>query len=397
MKIAIYSGAIPSTTFIENVIVALAKAHVKVYLFGKTYRRMSYPSSVFIYGTPKNQYYNILVTCFRSLLLFLRFPKRFFILINKISTYHSLKTKWGWWSRYVPVLLHMPNVFHIQWAKDIEHWIFLKEHFNCKIVLSLLGSHINYSPIADLSLAASYRKHFSKVDAFQGVSHAINQEAQKYGASAEKLYRIHSTISPHLFDTFKKKQANKSTFLKIVSVGRHHWVKGYEYALKTMALLKENEVAFQYDIIAQGLVPESLLFLQNILELNDCVHFKKGIGQDDLFLVLQDYDVLLLPSLSEGIANVVLEAMAIGLPVISTDCGGMAEVVIHNETGWLVPVRDPEAMAKTIEGMMKTPEPELQRITFNAHEFVKHHFDAEDSIAQFLTLYENVMLSEDGI
>ena len=61
---------------------------------------------------------------------------------------------------------------------------------------------------------------------------------------------------------------------------------------------------------------------------------------------MRSFDVLLLPSLNEGIANVVLEAMAIGVPVISTDCGGMSEVVILDTTGWLLPVRDSKAIAK---------------------------------------------------
>ena len=63
---------------------------------------------------------------------------------------------------------------------------------------------------------------------------------------------------------------------------------------------------------------------------------------------MQDFDLLILPSLNEGIANVVLEAMALGIPVISADCGGMSEVVLPNETGWLVPVRDSEAMGEAI-------------------------------------------------
>ena len=84
----------------------------------------------------------------------------------------------------------------------------------------------------------------------------------------------------------------------------------------------------------------------NQLGINDSVNIMNELPQDELFEIMRSFDVLLLPSLNEGIANVVLEDMAIGIPVISSDCGGMPEVVIPNTTGWLVPVRDSKAIAK---------------------------------------------------
>ena len=69
----------------------------------------------------------------------------------------------------------------------------------------------------------------------------------------------------------------------------------------------------------------------------------------------------------------------------------MAEVIFPNETGWLVPVRDAEALANAVQEIIKTSEVELQRITLNAHQFVKSHFNAEDSIARFLELYGSVL------
>jgi colanic acid/amylovoran biosynthesis glycosyltransferase len=72
----------------------------------------------------------------------------------------------------------------------------------------------------------------------------------------------------------------------------------------------------------------------------------------------------------------------------------MTEVVIPKETGWLVPVRDPEALANAIVEIKDTSEAELQDITKNAHHFVQEHFNAEDSIQQFLELYESINLSE---
>jgi colanic acid/amylovoran biosynthesis glycosyltransferase len=61
--------------------------------------------------------------------------------------------------------------------------------------------------------------------------------------------------------------------------------------------------------------------------------------------------------------------------------------VIPDETGWLVPVRDADAFANAIVEVSQTSDIELQRITQNAHDYVKKHFKAEDSIEQFLEMY----------
>ncbi|WP_242117956.1 glycosyltransferase family 4 protein [Aestuariivivens sediminicola] len=391
LKIAVYSGEIPSTTFIENLIKGLGQTGITVYVFGIKRKHISYSClNIHIFATPSHPFYKGLITLWRSFLLLLVHPKRFFILMGQLSNYDSYYGKWQWWSRVLPVLLHFPDIFHIQWAKDLNQWMFLKERFNCKLVLSFLGSHINYSPIADTSLALTYKQNFPMVDAFHAVSEAIGKEAEQYGASPAKTVCIRTILDDTLFRNFIPKK-DLDVPLKIVSIGRHHWVKGYEYALAAMVLLKERQIPFHYDIIAQGDVSEKLLFMNRHLGLDDFISFKEGMKQADLFLALKNYDILLLPSVSEGIANVVLEAMAIGLPVVSTNCGGMAEVVIPNKTGWLVPVRDPEALASAIQEVAETPEKEIQRITLQAHEFVSQHFNAESSITQFLELYSRVM------
>jgi len=71
-------------------------------------------------------------------------------------------------------------------------------------------------------------------------------------------------------------------------------------------------------------------------------------GRDDVPEVMQSFDLFVLPSLSEGISNTILEAMATGLPVIATRVGGNAELVVDGETGATVPSADPSALAAAI-------------------------------------------------
>lgn len=392
-KIAIFSGTIPSSSFVEHLIKGLS-SDCQIYLFGVVKSSVDYESkNIKVYKTPQSHYENLALTVVRLLRLLFKSPISVWKLYKLIKSYRTLYDKWIWFTKFLPIVLHRPDIFHIQWARDVEFYGFLKEQFGIKIIVSLLGSHINYTPVVEPRMALLYRQFFPKVDAFHAVSEAIAKEAQLYQADKDKIKLIHTTLNPLLPNTFEYRPIGKSK-LKILSIGRHHWVKGYRYALLASHALKTKDIDFDYTIIAPGEAPEALFYLRKDLGLTNRVKFQNEINQLELFDYMKQFDILVLPSLSEGIANVVLEAMVLGIPVVSTNCGGMPEVVKPKETGWLVPVRDSEALALAVEEMINTSEEELKRITQNAYDFVKMHFDAEDSIQQFLELYEGVVRSE---
>src|SRR5690606_34658804 len=146
----------------------------------------------------------------------------------------------------------------------------------------------------------------------------------------------------------------RSTPLKLLSIGRAHWIKGYDYALHACKQLKEKDIPFHYIIIG-GAGDEELQFLVDNLGLKNYVVLERRKPQPEVFNLMQETSLLLMPSLEEGIPNVVVEAMAIGLPVISTDCGGVPELITNDKEGWLVPTRDPGAMAEAIEVFANLP------------------------------------------
>ena len=391
MKIAIFSGAIPSTTFIENLIDGVSQHH-EVMLFGVLSKQRVYKKKkVHLYITPRSHWRNLLITAIRSFRLLFKNHTHLKIIYKEAKQYPTFYERFIWFSKFVPIALYQPDIIHFQWARDMDFYAFFVTKLKFKAVVSLRGAHINYTPIVQPKIGELYQTIFPLIDGFHAVSEAIKIEAQQYGVLSSKTRVIHSPIKPLFFERFQPKTYSLKQELHIVSVGRFHWKKGYTYALDALRILKSNGVHFTYTIIGPKAYTEALLFQLHDLDLLDDVTLVNHLDQDALITYLQKQDVLLLPSLEEGIANVVLEAMAVGLPVISTDCGGMVEVINHKETGWLVPVRDPESIAEAIIEFTKTSEKDLHRITQNAHDFVKAHFNAEDSIQKFLELYEEVV------
>lgn len=390
MKIAIFSGVIPSTTFVEHLIEAIAKHH-EVYLFGTQQKSKTYNTkTIRVYSNSTSTLKNLSISLYRFLLLIIRHPKRLKILVSEVKKQNSFYQKRTVFTRILPVILHKPDIFHVQWAKDLDRWLFLKEQLDVKLILSLRGAHINYSPIANEALAASYRLNFPKVDAFHAVSKAIGQEAQKYKADASKITVIHSPVKDSTFEYYTPFKKTTDSTVKLCAVGRFHWVKGYKYLIDACKILKDNDVDFHLTIVASNPISEAILFQIHQLQLENKVSVIYNLPQNELFPLIKTCDMLLLTSLKEGIANVVLESMALGVPVISTACGGMEEVIVPNKSGWLVPVRDANAIVDAVIEVSQTSEEQLTEIVKNAHDVVKTNFKAADRINQFDQLYQSV-------
>jgi glycosyltransferase involved in cell wall biosynthesis len=383
-KIAVYSGTIPSTTFIERMIDGLASNGFKVALFGLQLKKGNYPKSVSVYSY-SSQFSKLFILLKYSLLLSLfkaADKKKLDAIIAKKSTnaiLHKVK--------YYPVLYHKPDVFHLQWAKSLEDWIWLQE-FGVKIILSLRGTHITISPIANKTLASKYKQLFPKVDGFHAVSNSIIKEALQYGANSAKTKVIYSGLNPVKMPFEINMNENKP--LQILSIGRSNWVKGYTYALEACSLLKKDNFNFQYTIIGAN-TDEELLFQRAQLELENQVVFEKSIPFEKIINKIHQADILLLSSVEEGIANVVLEAMALGTLVISTNCGGMDEVILDEQNGFLVPIRNPKAMADKIKSIASLSENEKHSIKTNARKTIENQHDFDCKIHEMSALYQTVL------
>ena len=137
---------------------------------------------------------------------------------------------------------------------------------------------------------------------------------------------------------------------------------------------------YHYTIIASGNDYENINYQIQDLGLNGFVSFINGLAHNDLIARVSESDIFLLPSLEEGISNAVLEAMALGVPVISTDCGGMAEVINNGENGFIVPVRESKIMAKKILEYIGMNKEKKMKIINNTQRTIHNNYLLEKQI-----------------
>ena len=395
MKIGIYSGTIPPPIFIENLVNGLADIGNKVFIYGKPgegYYQSS-NSSIIQRKIPVTKFGVILYFIFSLIRLIIIKPHICLTLVNMIRQ-HS--TNWIQFfkrsCRVLPPFIDNLDIFHIQWAKTLVQYPEFIEKIKCPVVLSLRGTHINVSPFSDEQLALSYKKYFPQIHGFHAVSQSISKEVEKYGADIKKITVINPAVEEKLLNYKADRTKNlDSNTLHIISVGRCHWIKGYTFALDAMSILRKEKVDFHYTIIASGRDQENIFYQIHDLGLSEYVTFINGLSHKEAIDKISESDLFLLSSVGEGISNVVLEAMALGIPVISTDCGGMGEVIRNSKNGFLVPVRDSESMAKAIQNFNDLDKMKKNNIIFNARETIIHNHLLSYQVGQFKSYYSKIV------
>lgn len=110
-------------------------------------------------------------------------------------------------------------------------------------------------------------------------------------------------------------------------------------------------------------------------------------NRNDIAQLLAQMDVFVLPSLSEGVPNTVLEAMSCGRPVIATNVGGSAELVLDGQTGFLTPVANPQAMAEVMSRYLDKPDLIEQHGRFGRRQ-VEHNYSLSLMVQQYQALYD---------
>lgn len=166
---------------------------------------------------------------------------------------------------------------------------------------------------------------------------------------------------------------------RLVCVGRLCEQKGQLLLVKAMALVKAQGIDVELVLAGDGEMRTDVEELIAHLNLADRVRITGWISSTQVREEILAARALVLPSFAEGLPVVIMEAMALRRPVISTYIAGIPELLVHGESGWLVPAGDLESLVLAIEICLRLTAAELRHMGDLAHERVlkQHHVDSE--------------------
>lgn len=235
-----------------------------------------------------------------------------------------------------------------------------------------------------------------QADAGIAISEAIRRFAIAVeGVSPDKIHTVHYGLDPATLQVPPDARARLRAELGLPpgallagSVCRLIAQKGLDNALDAFGQVAAECPAAHYVVAGDGSLRGALEAQAARLGLADRAHF---LGwRADAPAVLAALDVLLAPSRWEGFGLVFLEAMALGVPVISTRVSAIPEIVADGETGWLVPPGDPAAIARALRAALSDPD-ERRRRGEAGRARLESRFTVDAMVEHTLAVYRGVL------
>lgn len=295
------------------------------------------------------------------------------------------------WADSVPFVGLQPTLIHFEWIGSAVEYSWLPEVLGCRYIVSCRGRQINILP----HLPGNERWREDLLKTFRGaaavhcVSKHIRREAEDLGLPPAKGRVIYTAVDTEVFSPGPPRDDTGP--IRFVTVGAAIWRKGYEYLLSALRLTLDAGCRAELLIIDEDASEaDRLSYTADDLGISRSVFIRPRIPPSQICDVLRSSDVFVLSSLSEGIANSLVEAMSCGLPVVTTDCGGMEEAVTNGVEGFVVARRDPEALASAL--LRLAADKELRhRMGQAGRARVLEQFNVERQVREFLDLYRKVM------
>ena len=237
-----------------------------------------------------------------------------------------------------------------------------------------------------------YRQLFNYGDCFLAISDYNYKNLVQFGANPDKI--VFHSVGIEI-DKFPFKWQEKSkipTPIVVLTVARLVEEKGLKYSIMAInEILKKNpNLALKYYIVGEGPLEESLKNLVKELKLEGVVKYLGSMDQMQIAKEMSKAHIFLLPSISEALPVVLMEAQAVGLPVIATNVGSVAEVVVDGKSGFLVPERDVDALAERLGYLLEHSEI-WPKMGSYGRKFIEEKYSIRKLNQKLVGIYQNLI------
>jgi len=189
------------------------------------------------------------------------------------------------------------------------------------------------------------------------------------------------------FDTFKPERTLSGRGDLVGYIGRLSGEKGVMNFINAIPKVLEAREKTMFLVIGQGPLRAEIEELLDTHNLSNKVSLLGWVPHNELPEYINQLKLLVLPSYTEGLPNIILEAMACGTPVLATPVGSIPDLIKDGETGFILADNSPENIAASI--LRALGHPKLKEITGNARRFVEQNYTYEIAVAG----YRNILAS----
>jgi colanic acid/amylovoran biosynthesis glycosyltransferase len=240
-----------------------------------------------------------------------------------------------------------------------------------------------------------YASLFERGDLFLPISERWRRRLIELGCNETKIQVHRMGIDCRRF-TFKPRLPEPNGSFKIITIARMVEKKGLEFGIRAFAKLKKEYENVEYIIIGDGPLKPDLELLIKKLNVRNSVRILGSQEQNKVIEIMDTSHLFMLPSVTasdgdqEGIPVVLMEAMAVGLPVISTIHSGIPELVEDGLSGFLVPEKDETALFERLKYLVENSHrwPEMGH---HGRKIVEAHYDINLLNDKLVKIYEQLL------
>jgi len=279
-------------------------------------------------------------------------PKKYFYPITGFSYSHFI------FEYAMKNIKPEPDLIHAHFSyPDGYGMMNLAKKWRVPLVISALGTIERKVAYEGSYTSRQIIEAMTFADKILSVSEDLKLHIVNLGINEDKVH-----VVPNGVDTVKFKPAGKAHARNLLNlpqdknivlfVGALRKIKGVDYLIEAA----KDFVNMNTDLFMVGRddgLRKSLEKRAQELKIADCIRFTGPVNHEDVPLWISASDILVLPSLSEGRPNVVLEALACEVPVVATNVGGIPELMVDGETGYLVPAKNPVELSRKINRLLE--------------------------------------------
>jgi colanic acid/amylovoran biosynthesis glycosyltransferase len=277
-----------------------------------------------------------------------------------------------------------PDVVHFEFGAMAAERAAVRRLTGASLSVSFRGWDINWFGLGD---PAAYATLWREVDVVHCLGADLLRRARRRGLPD----RVPVTLIPPAVDvdffTPAPPQPPRRGPLRLLTIARLHWKKGHEHALAAVGALVADGVDVEYRIVGSGPHEPAVRAAIEAHGLTGRVHLEGPAAPARIREHLWQTDVLLHAATSEGFCNAVLEAQACEVPVVCSDADGLSENVADGVTGFVVPRRDPAALARALERLAAEPATRA-RLGRSGRVRVAEHFRADRQLDRWVDYFE---------
>lgn len=324
---------------------------------------------------------------------YLRLPGKWFHSISCYSQYWGIK-------KLVRSLIDefKPNILHTHAATAPGYLgLMIKKMYDLPLICCLRGCDINTYPFYDRFSMYLTKKLISGADQLLSVSNALKKTANTIEKPKREIRVVYNGCDSDTFVFRKEYRTQIRNELGIsekdkvlIFIGSLSKEKGILELMAAFTKVNSTKANLHLVIIGNG--PEQLR-IQNIVASHNIetkVHIIGCRPHDEIPKYLSSADIFALPSHTEGLPNVVLEAMACELPVIATRVGGIPEVVEEGRSGILIDKKNVDSLKDAIESLIKN-ESMAKEMGINGRKNVENNFSWYRNAKEVVQTYDEII------